>query len=79
MPGAANYSVVEHIRDGRPIDIRALRPDDRAEMLAAIGRTSTTIDSATLFRTKEGLLGAGDGLLPQHRFREPRRARRANR
>ena len=41
MSGAADYSAVEHLRDGRPIEIRALRPDDRAEMLAAVGRTST--------------------------------------
>ena len=40
MPEAAEYSVREHLRDDRPIAIRALRPDDRAGMLAAIGRTS---------------------------------------
>ena len=40
MPEAAAYSAHEHLRDDRPITIRALRPDDRAEMLAAIGRTS---------------------------------------
>ena len=54
MPGAANYSVVEHIRDGRPIDIRALRPDDRAEMLAAIGRTSTQSIQRRFFAPKKG-------------------------
>ena len=41
MSGAADYSAVGHLRDGRPIEIRALRPDDRAGMLAAVGRTST--------------------------------------
>jgi RimJ/RimL family protein N-acetyltransferase len=40
MSGAGEYSAVEPLRDGRPIEIRALRPDDRTEMLAAIGRTS---------------------------------------
>ena len=54
MPGAANYSVVEHIRDGRPIDIRALRPDDRAEMLAAIGRTSPQSIQRRFFAPKKG-------------------------
>ena len=36
MAEAADYSALEHLRDGRPIKIRALRPDDRADMLAAI-------------------------------------------
>ena len=54
MPGAANYSVVEHIRDGRPIDVRALRPDDRAEMLAAIGRTSAQSIQRRFFAPKKG-------------------------
>jgi RimJ/RimL family protein N-acetyltransferase len=40
MAGLADYSAVENLPDGRPVEIRALRPDDRAEMLAAIGRTS---------------------------------------
>ena len=54
MPGAANYSVVEHIRDGRPIDVRALRPDDRAEMLAAIGRTTPQSIQRRFFAPKKG-------------------------
>jgi len=37
----ANYSAVETLRNGRRIEIRALRPDDRDELLAAVGRTST--------------------------------------
>jgi hypothetical protein len=37
----ADFMAVETPRDGRPTKIRALRPDDKAEMLAAIGRTST--------------------------------------
>ena len=41
-------------RDGRPIDIRALRPDDRAEMLAAIGRTSTQSLQRRFFAPKKG-------------------------
>ena len=38
---AAQYSAVERLRDGREIEIRALRPADEAEMLAAVDRTST--------------------------------------
>jgi RimJ/RimL family protein N-acetyltransferase len=35
-----NYSAAELLRDGRSIEIRALRPDDEAQMLAAISRAS---------------------------------------
>ncbi|MBV1798891.1 GNAT family N-acetyltransferase [Siccirubricoccus sp. G192] len=37
---AANYSAAEVLRDGRRIEIRALRPADRDGLLAAVGRTS---------------------------------------
>ena len=35
---AASYSATEALRDGRPVEIRALQPDDRADLLAAVGR-----------------------------------------
>lgn len=35
-----SYSAVERLRDGRSIEIRALRPDDETQMLAAVSRTS---------------------------------------
>ena len=54
MSGAADYSVVEHLRGDRPIEIRALRPDDKAEMLAAIGRTSTRSLQRRFFAPKKG-------------------------
>jgi RimJ/RimL family protein N-acetyltransferase len=54
MPLAADYSVVEHLRDGRAIQIRALRPDDRAAMLAAIGRTSPQSLQRRFFAPKKG-------------------------
>jgi len=54
MSEAAEYSVVEHLRDGRAIEIRALRPDDRDEMLAAIGRTSTQSIQRRFFAPKKG-------------------------
>jgi len=54
MSGAADYSAVEHLRDGRPIEIRALRPDDRAEMLAAVGRTSSQSLQRRFFAPKKG-------------------------
>ena len=37
---AGKYSAVEHTRDGRKIEIRALRPEDRDGLTAAVGRTS---------------------------------------
>ncbi|WP_029587663.1 GNAT family N-acetyltransferase [Bradyrhizobium sp. URHD0069] len=54
MAGLADYSVVERLRDGRTVEIRALRPQDRAEMLAAIGRTSTQSLRRRFFAPKKG-------------------------
>src|SRR5262245_23388218 len=36
----SRYSAVERLRDGRSVEIRALTPDDRAELLSAVDRTS---------------------------------------
>jgi RimJ/RimL family protein N-acetyltransferase len=54
MAGLAGYSAVELLRDGRPIEIRALHPQDRAEMLAAIGRSSTQSLQRRFFVPKKG-------------------------
>jgi RimJ/RimL family protein N-acetyltransferase len=54
MPAAVDYSVREHLRDDSPITIRALRPDDRTEMLAAIGRTSMQSLQRRFFVPKKG-------------------------
>ena len=48
----ATYSAREHLRDGRPVEIRALRPDDEADMLAAIDRTGTESLQRRFFATK---------------------------
>src|SRR3954453_15873035 len=50
----ADYSVIEQLRDGRPVTIRALRPDDRSDMLAAIGRTSMQSLQRRFFAPKKG-------------------------
>jgi hypothetical protein len=34
------YSAIEAMRDGCRVEIRALRPDDRADLISALGRTS---------------------------------------
>lgn len=52
MPEA--YRAIEHLRDGRPIEIRAVRPDDKDHMLAAIGRTSTESLRRRFFVVKRG-------------------------
>jgi GNAT superfamily N-acetyltransferase len=41
MPTAASFSTIEVLQNGQRVEIRGLRPQDRAEMLAALGRTST--------------------------------------
>ena len=53
MPEA--YRAIEHLRDGRPIEIRALRPDDEKDILAAIGRASTEALRRRFFVAKRGL------------------------
>jgi RimJ/RimL family protein N-acetyltransferase len=54
MAEVADYSVAEHLRDGRPIEIRALHPEDKPEMLAAVGRTSTQSLQRRFFAPKKG-------------------------
>jgi GNAT superfamily N-acetyltransferase len=41
MLGPGKYSAIELLRDGRKVEIRALRTEDKADMLAAIDRTGT--------------------------------------
>ena len=40
MPEVAEYSAIEFLPDGRRVEIRALRPEDQVDLLAAIGRAS---------------------------------------
>ena len=40
MLNVKEYSAIETLRDGCRVEIRALRPDDRADLIAAVGRTS---------------------------------------
>jgi RimJ/RimL family protein N-acetyltransferase len=50
----ATYSVREQLRDGRPVEIRALRTDDETEMLAAVDRTASESLRRRFFVTKRG-------------------------
>ena len=45
------YSAIEGLRDGCRVEIRALRPDDRADLIAAVGRAS----AQSLYRRFFGL------------------------
>jgi RimJ/RimL family protein N-acetyltransferase len=37
---AAKYSAIECLRNGGRVEIRALKPDDQTDLIAAVGRTS---------------------------------------
>jgi GNAT superfamily N-acetyltransferase len=54
MVEAATYAAVEALRDGRRVEIRALRQEDRAELLAAVGRTSLESLHRRFFCVKRG-------------------------
>ena len=54
MPQAAEYSAVEALADGRHVEIRALKPDDRDALLAAVGRTSAQSLYRRFFGARRG-------------------------
>ena len=51
---ARDYSATKTLRNGRAIEIRALRPEDRAGLLAAVGRTSDQSLYRRFFAFKRG-------------------------
>jgi ribosomal protein S18 acetylase RimI-like enzyme len=54
MTKAAAYSVVEGLRDGRPVTIRSLKPEDRRAMLSAAARVSAQSLYRRFFGAKRG-------------------------
>jgi hypothetical protein len=52
MMNAAKYSAGDVLRDGRRIVIRALRTDDRADLLGAVERTMPVTDDQTGSRVR---------------------------
>jgi ribosomal protein S18 acetylase RimI-like enzyme len=54
MSDLATYSAVELLRHGQQVEIRALRPDDRASLLAAVSRTSSQSLYRRFFAVKRG-------------------------
>jgi len=58
----ANYSVMERLRDGRPVTIRAIRPDDRGRVTDALRKVSPESLYRRTFSAKRDL---GDDELDQ--------------
>ena len=54
MSTPENYSATERLRDGRTVEIRALRPDDKDDMLAAVDRTGAQSLQRRFFAVKRG-------------------------
>jgi RimJ/RimL family protein N-acetyltransferase len=54
MVQARDYSATESLHDGRTVVTRSLRPEDRAGLLAAIGRTSDQSLYRRFFAFKRG-------------------------
>lgn len=53
-PDASHYSATELLKDGSRIEIRALRPIDRDDMLAAVSHTSSDSIYRRFFGPKKG-------------------------
>lgn len=51
---AANYAATEYLRNGAALQIRALLPSDRSEMLAAVGRLGKEALYRRFFAPKRG-------------------------
>jgi hypothetical protein len=60
MPDAANYTAIETLRDGRSMAIRALRPNDEADLMAAVRRSSAESLYRRFFGLKRHFFGAGN-------------------
>jgi RimJ/RimL family protein N-acetyltransferase len=60
MFNAATYTATEHLRDGRMCEIRALKPNDEADLLTAVGR----IGAQSLYRR---FMGAKSGFSDKER------------
>jgi RimJ/RimL family protein N-acetyltransferase len=51
---AATYSAIESLRTGHQVEIRALRPDDKAGLIAAFDKTSTQSRYRRFFAVRRG-------------------------
>jgi RimJ/RimL family protein N-acetyltransferase len=55
MHDLRSYSTIEKLRNGRPCEIRAIRPDDRTSLVAATERASAQSWFRRFFSFKKGL------------------------
>ena len=72
MSAPGNYAATEILSDRRWVQIRALRPDDKDDMLAAVGRTGTQSVPRRFFVVKRGGFSERAGLLHEYRFSQSR-------
>ena len=49
---AAGYSAIEHLRDGRQIEVRAFRPEDPSALIAAVGQVGPRSSYLRFFTLK---------------------------
>jgi RimJ/RimL family protein N-acetyltransferase len=54
MMEVAKYSAIETLRSGRRVEVRALRPEDRNDLVAAVGRISDQSLYRRFFGPKRG-------------------------
>jgi GNAT superfamily N-acetyltransferase len=54
MLDAASYSAIETLRDSRRLEVRAFRPDDRADFLSAVDRIGALSRYRRFFTVKHG-------------------------
>jgi len=68
MPAPADHSATSAMRDGRDIEIRALRPDDKDDMLAAVGPYRQGVVATTFLYVQARASRRGDRLLCERDF-----------
>ncbi len=54
MIDAARYSAIEKLRDGRQVEIRSLKPEDRSDLVAAVNRASAQSLYRRFFSVRRG-------------------------
>ena len=60
MTEAGSYSAIEALRDGRRVEIRAVRPSDRDGLVEATSRCQRGIPSPPIFFRKTKLFREGN-------------------
>src|ERR1700746_3761001 len=70
MLQADKYSAIETSRDGRRLEIRALTPDDRSDLIAAVACTSAESLRRRFFVPKNNFTDRENGLLFERGFHQ---------